>query len=294
MKLSCIAFQVIVIIGLHSCETQIGSDGKQALLKPIPEPAGENCSSGGYRIESGIDLNSNGTLESEEIQSSIFICNGNDGEDGDNGVDGLNGSNGVDGLNGLNGVDGKQFLLSVLPETESEHCADGGFKIETGIDDNSNGILDSSEVNTLAYVFNGVDGVVVEQIRFDFGSGRSGITTTGIVWNNLQDLRIPFFDITRYPGVDSVIFVLDLKVSGSNAESIVELYNFSDNMKIENGELRTNSTSLIQVRTSMNLLNSIPKKEIAFVSHFVRFKRLLAILSLKVVFTFTSSANFSH
>ncbi len=53
-----------------------GLDGQSTLVNVLDEPAGENCASGGLRIETGIDANSNGTLETDEVQSVSYVCDG--------------------------------------------------------------------------------------------------------------------------------------------------------------------------------------------------------------------------
>jgi hypothetical protein len=82
---------------------------------------------------------------------------------GDNGADGVNGSNGVNGVdgsngtNGQNGVDGANALVKTSTEPSGSNCQNGGTKIETGLDINKNGILDSIEVqsNQTQYICNG-------------------------------------------------------------------------------------------------------------------------------------------
>ncbi|MEM7675824.1 MAG: putative Ig domain-containing protein, partial [Myxococcota bacterium] len=45
-----------------------------ALVDILPELAGANCPEGGERVVAGRDANSDGTLQPEEITSSVFIC----------------------------------------------------------------------------------------------------------------------------------------------------------------------------------------------------------------------------
>ena len=66
---------------IFSCEND-PDDGLSSLINIKIESAGASCSSGGFKIETGIDLNRNGVLDSDEVQNSEFICNGNDGFDG--------------------------------------------------------------------------------------------------------------------------------------------------------------------------------------------------------------------
>ena len=48
---------------------------------------GANCENGGIKIEVGLDANSNGTLDTDEVDASQtkYICNGGDGADGEDG-----------------------------------------------------------------------------------------------------------------------------------------------------------------------------------------------------------------
>ena len=81
---------------------------------------------------------------------SVVDLTGPAGADGTNGTDGLPGADGDDGTNGTDGVDGTNGL-SALAVTSIEsaglNCADGGVKIEVGLDQNSNGSLDEDEVH---------------------------------------------------------------------------------------------------------------------------------------------------
>ncbi len=67
-----------------------GGTGLNSLVNTSDEPAGANCENGGIKIEVGLDANSNGTLDTDEVDASQtqYICDGNDGEDGEDGQDG--------------------------------------------------------------------------------------------------------------------------------------------------------------------------------------------------------------
>ena len=47
-----------------------------------PEPPGPNCPNGGVKIETGIDTNENGMLDENEVTDTVYVCNGEPGEDG--------------------------------------------------------------------------------------------------------------------------------------------------------------------------------------------------------------------
>ncbi len=70
-----------------------GADGEVAiktLINTSDEAAGDNCVSGGVKIEVGEDTNADGVLNTDEVDDSLtrYICNGTDGQDGQDGIDG--------------------------------------------------------------------------------------------------------------------------------------------------------------------------------------------------------------
>lgn len=58
----------------YICNGQSGSDGILTLMDILPEPAGENCYNGGYKIISGLDMNQNSNLDENEIQNTEYLC----------------------------------------------------------------------------------------------------------------------------------------------------------------------------------------------------------------------------
>lgn len=111
-----------------------GGNGAATLMRVSSEGAGEDCSNGGLKIDLGMDDNENQTLDDEEIASTYFVCNG------------------TDGANGLN------TLSLVSSEPSGANCANGGLKVELGLDLNQNGILDNEEIVSENFICNGVDG----------------------------------------------------------------------------------------------------------------------------------------
>ena len=53
-----------------------GTNGLNSLIGITPEPAGANCTNGGIKTVSGLDANSDGTLDLAEISSTHYVCNG--------------------------------------------------------------------------------------------------------------------------------------------------------------------------------------------------------------------------
>ena len=109
----------------------IDNDDKN-LLVTTNDNVGDHCTDGGIRIDAGLDTNDNGTLDSDEILKSRFVCN-----DG-------NGQNLVIG-------DDKDLLVTTSYDV-SNHCANSGIRIDSGLDTNGNGTLDSDEIMNSRYV----------------------------------------------------------------------------------------------------------------------------------------------
>ena len=70
-----------------------------------------------------------------------------DGDDGQNGKDGQNGSNGASGNNGLNSL----LKQSAVPMAHAE-CLLGGKRLDSGLDKNSNNVLEDSEITQTSYL----------------------------------------------------------------------------------------------------------------------------------------------
>ncbi|MDH4276016.1 MAG: hypothetical protein OEW08_13360, partial [Gammaproteobacteria bacterium] len=144
--------------GVNGVNGANGANGLNALVSVTLEATGANCTNGGYKVSVGNDANGNQILDSSEVTSSHYICNGingTNGVDGTNGVNGTNGTNGTNGINGANGANGLNSLLAIVTEPVGGNCRNGGKKITAGLDSNSNGILDSTEITTTQYICNG-------------------------------------------------------------------------------------------------------------------------------------------
>ncbi|KAB5492001.1 DUF7151 family protein [Flagellimonas hadalis] len=75
-------------------------------------------------------------------------------EDGANGLDGMDGIDGIDGTDGTDGTDGLTSLISTTVEEPGTNCANGGFRLDIGLDSNENGQLDAGEVSSSQYLCN--------------------------------------------------------------------------------------------------------------------------------------------
>jgi hypothetical protein len=98
--------------------------------------------------------NGNGTLTFTYANGQTYITptlSGIQGPIGPAGPQGVPGPQGVAGTNGLNA------LIKTTTEPAGSNCANGGTKIETGLDADINGVLDAGEINVsqTQYVCNG-------------------------------------------------------------------------------------------------------------------------------------------
>ena len=206
-----------------------GITGSNSLVALVAEPVGLHCSNGGYKVNSGTDVNKNGILEESEIQSSTYLCNGN---------------------NGLN------YLISVKAEPAGNNCKYGGYNFNTGIDSDKNGILDVSEITGTVYVCNNT---LLNEIRIPLYNGGTTTSAMGVSGPTLYN-----FNKANYPGLDSIIFVANpyVYVAGETTATL-ELFNMEDNVVIEGSRLSsTRVYDFLDVQTSKNLYNVIPNKTI--------------------------------
>lgn len=65
--------------GLNGSNGTNGSNGLNSLITTKEIAAGSTCPSGGLQIDSGQDTNNNGVLDNSEVQSSKYVCNGQNG-----------------------------------------------------------------------------------------------------------------------------------------------------------------------------------------------------------------------
>jgi hypothetical protein len=83
-----------------------GTAGLNALVRTTAEAAGANCASGGTKVESGRDLDGDGTLSTGEVTATSYVCNGAAGAPGAKGDKGSTGTAGTAGTAGPKGDKG--------------------------------------------------------------------------------------------------------------------------------------------------------------------------------------------
>ena len=56
-----------------------GTNGKNSLISTTTESSGANCTTGGLKVQSGLDSDVDGVLDSNEVTSTTYVCNGSSG-----------------------------------------------------------------------------------------------------------------------------------------------------------------------------------------------------------------------
>src|SRR6185369_4673061 len=79
-----------------------GQAGTSAAVRQTTEPPGINCTTGGVRIDTGMDANGTHSLDAAEIQATRYVCNG------------------------IQGPAGPASLVAFTPEPSGPNCATGG------------------------------------------------------------------------------------------------------------------------------------------------------------------------
>ncbi|AXT56119.1 hypothetical protein SAMN04487910_3350 [Aquimarina amphilecti] len=78
IKLSFLFISVLILSGCEPEDGENGVSGLNSLTVFSKEDSGSNCQYGGIKIELGLDVNSNFVLETNEIETTKFVCGGID------------------------------------------------------------------------------------------------------------------------------------------------------------------------------------------------------------------------
>jgi OmcA/MtrC family decaheme c-type cytochrome len=151
-----------------------GNPGANALVSTSQEQPGANCPNGGTKIETGLDANGNGVLDPSEVnaQATTYVCNGS-------------------------GTSGQASLVSTTPEPSGTNCQFGGVRVDSGVDKNNDGKLDTSEITNTTYMCNTAPSgtlSVTKGIAINVKSGGVSTNTTGPV-----TVRFTLKDSNGYP-----------------------------------------------------------------------------------------------
>jgi hypothetical protein len=145
-----------------------GGDKLPARLLVTSEAPGSNCSTGGSRIDAGLDANGNGVLDPSEATSTQYVCNG---------------------AAGSTGAVASTLLVETSNEAAGANCAAGGQRIRAGYDSNGNGVLDPSEVASTGYVCSGATGPGITWVDVT-GSSVQASANTGYLADNTAQVTV--------------------------------------------------------------------------------------------------------
>ena len=121
--------------------------GTNMLVESEPLAPGTLCHEGGTTLTTGFDININAVLDEGEITSTTHVCNG------PMGLSGPQGQPGMDGTSPLT-----QLVETVDLTPGEANCTAGGTLIQSGLDVNGNGALDTEETVSNETLCNGLTG----------------------------------------------------------------------------------------------------------------------------------------
>lgn len=126
-----------------------GNQGLASLIRVYDEPEGENCKKGGKKILVGLDNNFDAELNTDEINDTQYLCNADDSNNPES----------------IEPETSQISLISIVEEPAGDNCATGGKQINTGFDENGDGVLNGTEITQSSYICNGETGVAGEITR---------------------------------------------------------------------------------------------------------------------------------
>ncbi len=275
-----IGLSLLPLISLTFSGCKDGAPGISTLVSTTVESPGTNCASGGTRIDTGADANSNGQLDADEISSTSYVCTGSTGAEvifsstaepagtncelGGLRIDAGHDDDGDDILDAEE-VDWTDYVCSfdhsltiVTDIAPSQDCPGGGIQVDNGVDANGDGALTGSEIQTSRTICNGVDGNVDEEIRFIFPAGRDDLGTDQAIGLYYVTNEFVDFDISNYPGVQSAVFRAYLRTSNGFVPANVQLYDGLNDNFIDNTLLSTSNMSYDSQETGANFIGDFP------------------------------------
>jgi len=128
-------YSILLTDSIGNKDSSLSSEGSEVLVRTEGRDADHICTEGGADIFIGNDRNKNGILEESEVTSTTRLCHGKEGLSGPQGATGPNGFSGVNSI-----IETEEIELGNIT------CYYGGLLIKSGLDNNSNDILDSEEI----------------------------------------------------------------------------------------------------------------------------------------------------
>jgi hypothetical protein len=265
-----------------------GPQGLKSLINISDEPVSSNCKIGGLKITTGIDKNKNDVLDPDEITTTKFLCNPENGISSivlttiePSGVNCSQGgvrvevgndlnSNGQLSTNEIqqtrficNGAIGLATLINTTAEPAGSNCTYGGTMTESGIDVNVNGLLDPTEIKQTTYTCNGKNGEMDKEIRFLLGPISNYSGTLAGPYSNIFE-----FDIRNYPSIDSAVFVVfgvgtyDSNGQPKIVDGTFQLYDDTNGQVIANSSIVSDDIPLGVFKMSRNFIKDLPQQSI--------------------------------
>lgn len=146
----CLLTLAIATAGCSEDESANGADGKKGATGatgPIG-PAGVTGATGqtgtsGFEGSTG-PVGATGAVGAQGVTGPV----GATGSSGLTGATGAPGATGIAGSTGATGPSGATALINTSAEPNGANCPIGGLRVESGIDTNANGVLDTAEVDS--------------------------------------------------------------------------------------------------------------------------------------------------
>lgn len=130
---------LLIITGLVACGASSSYPASEAetttttARTTILATGDTDCPNGGILVETGIDVNGNGTLDDDEVDTAEKICNG---------------------------INGTNSLTNSTDEPAGINCAPGGVRIDIGLD--LNNTLDAFEIESSEFFCSNGSGSVFQ------------------------------------------------------------------------------------------------------------------------------------
>jgi hypothetical protein len=150
---------------------------------------------------------------------------------------------------------GQSSLLNLIPEPPGVNCPAGGVKVMSGVDANRNGVLEDNEIQNVKYICNGSSDKQV--IIYFPATGLAYETSSAIGYTDTIE-AINNFNILNYQNADSINFSSYLQTTDPNVSCTLNLYDLTNNARINNTTLTSNATTWEWRTTSVNFLNDLP------------------------------------
>ena len=161
------------------------------------------------------------------------------------------------------GLDGLNSLVKIDTEPVGENCANGGYKISSGLDLNNDNILNTNEVQSISFLCHGINNNLDKKIIVPF-IGRNGVQGSSSSGTVVSEQVIHGFNINDYPEADSVVFGGFQWSLEEGIECSVELYDLTNEKVIEDTQIKAFATGSTTkwTATTKNFIDHLPEEAI--------------------------------